>query len=133
MLPSTKDKFMINLIRKAILWKTRFAKKICRYSQDIKMEIHTTKHNMNKIPDPEVKRKSSPVQNHFQKSKYRKKSKKPKSDKMANANENRPYTWFLALPSKYYIILYFWLYIKQCIFGVFLTNMNYNVYCFSIR
>ena len=107
MLPSTKDKFMINLIRKAILWKTRFAKKICRYSQDIKMEIHTTKHNMNKIPDPEVKRKSSPVQNHFQKSKYRKKSKKPKSDKLANANENRPYTWFLALPSKYSIIHYF--------------------------
>ena len=107
LLPSTKDKFMINLIRKAELRKISFAKKICRCSQDIKMEIHATKHNMNKMPDPEAKRKSSPVQNHFQKPKYRKKSKKPKSDKLANANENRPYTWFLALPSKYSIIHHF--------------------------
>ena len=95
---------MINLMSRAILEKITFAKKNSRYSQVIKMETHTTKQNMYKMPYPEVKRKSSPVQNHSQKPKYRKKNKKQQYDKLANLNETKPYTWFLAIPSKYQII-----------------------------
>ena len=97
----SKNEFMINLMKRAILEKITFAKKDFRYSQVIKMEIHTTKQTINKMSDPEVKRKSSPLQNHSQKSKYRKKNSKHKNDKLANANEMKPYTWFLAIPSKY--------------------------------
>ena len=86
---------------RAILEKITFAKKDFRYSPVIKMETHTTKQNMNKMPNPEVKRKPSPLQNHSQKPKYRKKNSKHKNDKLANANEVKPYTWFLAIPSKY--------------------------------
>ena len=56
------------------------------------------------MPYPEVKRKSSPVQNHSPKPKYRKKNKKQQYDRLANPNETKPYTWFLAIPSKYQII-----------------------------
>ena len=101
------NQFMINLIRRAILGKIPFAKKDFRYSQVIKVQIHTTEQTMNKMPDPEVKRKSSPGQNHFQKSKHRKKNEKQNTDKLANANEKKPYTWFLAIPSKYSSIHYF--------------------------
>ena len=124
---------MIDLIKREVLGTITFAKKVLKVKVQ-KMETLSTQENLNKskMINPEVKRKSSLVQDPFQKPKYRKKKKKGKDDNLPKDQENRPYTWFLALPSKHKIIIWRSVTIKFKTISFLRYIIDFS-FCFSIR
>ena len=99
---------MINLISREVLGAQRTsANKYLAFARLFTIETHKTEPTVNKMINPEAKRKSSSTEDHSQKEKYRKKRKKRNDDKDLVANVKKPYTWFLAIPSKFTTVLYF--------------------------
>ena len=87
---------MIKLISGKIFQNRSYAQRSLKIAKIFEMDVYKTEHL-----NTEVKRKLSFTEDHSKKKKYRKKKKKSNENKYSNENDNKPYTWFLALPSKY--------------------------------
>ena len=99
---------MINLISRKVLGAQRTsANKCLPFAKIYNMETHQNASTFNKMNNPEVKRKSSSTEDHSQKQKYRKKRNKRNDDKASASHAKKPYTWFLAIPSKFTAVIHF--------------------------
>ena len=94
---------MIKLISRKTYENLTYGQKSLRIAKIFEMDAYKNEHL-----NPEVKRKSSFTDDHSKKQKYRKKKKISNENKLSHAMENKPYTWFLALPSKFTLSIDFY-------------------------
>ena len=113
---------MIKLISRKISENLAYGQRSLKIAKIFEMDAYKTEHL-----NPEVKRKSSYTEDYSKKQKYRKKKKKLNENKISHANEHKPYTWFLALPSKFTLSSNFYV-LRKTVYVFWYLSPRFNCY-----